>query len=63
MRNRRRYKGVTYVHGIATSGLFTSVTFGKSPVKGVGQSVFTEVGKDLLIKLESGEVGLIKHIS
>jgi len=35
------------------------VTLGKSPVKGVGKGILAEVAEDLLINLESGEVGCL----
>jgi hypothetical protein len=54
---KERVKWVTYVHGIATSGLFTSVALGKSPVEGVGKSVFTQVREHFLVDLKSREVG------
>jgi hypothetical protein len=53
----RKNSGITYVHSIAAGGLFTGVTFGKSPVEGVGKSIFTHVGENLIIDLESGKVG------
>jgi len=46
-----------YIHGITASGLFTSVAFSESPEKSIGQGIFTKVGKDLVINLESREVG------
>jgi hypothetical protein len=33
------------------------VTFSQSPEKRIGESIFTEVGKDLIIDFERGEVG------
>jgi len=45
------------IHGVTTSGDFTSMTFGKSPEESVRQSIFSEVTKDLVVNLEGGEVG------
>ena len=47
----------THVHGVATGRDLAGVTLAESVVEGVGESVLAEVGKDLLINLESGEVG------
>ena len=53
-----RAKGrCAYIHGVTTSGDFTSMTFGKSPEESVRQSIFSEVTKDLVVNLEGGEVG------
>ena len=49
----------THVHGVATGRDLAGVTLAESVVEGVGEGVLAEVGKDLLINLESGEVGLI----
>ena len=48
----------TYVHCITTGGLFASVTFRKSPEKGIGKCIFTEVSKDLIVDFEGRKVGL-----
>jgi hypothetical protein len=37
--------------------LFTSVAFSESPEQRVGQGVLSKVSEDLIIKLESREVG------
>jgi len=47
----------TYIHGITTSRLLTGMAFSESPEEGVGQGVFTEVGKNFVIDLEGGEIG------
>lgn len=51
------YEESTYIHGITTSRLLTGVTFSESPEERVGQSVFAHVGKNLIVNLESREVG------
>jgi hypothetical protein len=48
---------LTYIHRITTSRLFTGVSFSKSPEECIGQSIFAEVGKDLVVNFEGGEVG------
>lgn len=47
----------TYVHGIATGRLLAGVALGKSPIQGVGKAVLAEVGEDVVVSLESGNVG------
>ena len=47
----------THVHGVATGRNLAGVTLAESPVEGVGEGVLAEVAKNLLINLESGEVG------
>lgn len=47
---------MTYVHGISAGRLLAGVTLGQTPVNSVGKRVFPEVGQELLINLESGEV-------
>jgi hypothetical protein len=49
--------GNTYIHSITTSRLLTSMTLGESPEQGVCQGIFAEVGEDLIVNLESSEVG------
>lgn len=49
----------THVHGVATGRDLAGVTLAESPVEGVGEGVLAEVAKNLLINLESGEVGWI----
>lgn len=51
---------ITYVHGVSSRRLLACVTFGKSPVERVGKGVFAEVAKNLIVNLESGEVGCSK---
>ncbi len=46
-----------YIHGVATGRLLAGVALGKSPVEGVGESIFPEVGEELLVDLEGSEVG------
>ena len=45
------------VHGVLTRRLLASVALGQRPVERVGKSVLTEVGENLVLNLESGEVG------
>lgn len=47
---------VTYVHGIPAGRDFTSVALSQTPEDGVGERDFPQVGQELLIDLESGEV-------
>lgn len=44
------------VHGVATSGDFTSVALGESPEQGIGESVLAEVAKNRVIDFKAGEV-------
>lgn len=46
----------TYVHSVSASRLLAGVTLSKTPVDGVGKSVFLQVGQELLVDLESREV-------
>lgn len=46
----------THVHGISAGRLLAGVTLSQTPVDSVGERVFPEVGQELLINLESGEV-------
>jgi hypothetical protein len=47
----------TYIHGITTSRLFTGVSFSKCPEESVGQSIFAEVGENLVIDFKGSKVG------
>jgi hypothetical protein len=47
----------TYVHGISAGRLLAGVTLSESPEEGVGKAVLAEVAENLLINLESGEIG------
>jgi hypothetical protein len=47
----------TYIHGVAAGRDFTGMTLGKSPVERVGKGVLAEVGEQVFIDLERGEVG------
>lgn len=49
----------TYIHSITTSGDFTGVSFSKSPEESVGERIFAHVTKNLIINLESSEVGFV----
>lgn len=46
----------TYVHGISAGRDFASVALSQTPVDGVGERVFSQVGQELLVDLESREV-------
>lgn len=48
---------MTHVHSVATGRNLAGVALGQSPVEGVGKGVLAEVGKQLLVDLEGGEVG------
>lgn len=50
----------TYIHSIPAGRDLAGVALAQSPVERVGKSVFTEVAEELLIDLESGEVGYIE---
>lgn len=54
-------KTVTYVHSVSASRLLTGVTLSKTPVDCVGEGVFLQVGQELLVNLESGEVFWERH--
>ena len=45
------------VHGILTGTLLASVTLSQRPEERVGESVLAEVGENLILDLESREVG------
>jgi hypothetical protein len=45
------------VHGILTGRLLASVTLSQRPEERVGESVLAEVGENLILDLESREVG------
>jgi hypothetical protein len=47
----------THVHGVLTGGDFASVALSKGPEERVGKSVLAEVGQDLVLDLESRELG------
>lgn len=48
---------MTYIHGISAGRLLAGVALGQSPVQGVGKAVLAHVREDLVINLESREVG------
>lgn len=50
---------MTYIHSVTTCGYFTSVAFSKSPEQSVGEGIFAEVGKNLVVNLESRKVGFV----
>jgi hypothetical protein len=45
------------IHSVSSGGLLAGVALGKSPVERVGKTVLSEVAKNLIVNLESGEVG------
>jgi hypothetical protein len=45
------------VHGVLTRRLLASVTLSQRPEERVGESVLAEVGENLVLDLERGEVG------
>ena len=45
------------VHGVLTRRLLASMALGQRPVERVGKGVLTEVGENLVLNLESREVG------
>ena len=45
------------VHGVTAGRLFTRVTLSERPVKGVGQGVLAQVGKDGIVDFVGREVG------
>jgi hypothetical protein len=47
------------VHGVLTRRLLASVALGQRPVERVGKSILAEVGENLVLNLESGEIGCI----
>lgn len=49
-------EGDTHVHSVTAGRLLAGVTLSKSPVKGVGESVFLKVWQLLIVDLESGPV-------
>jgi hypothetical protein len=50
------------VHGVAAGGLLASVALSQSPVEAVGQSVLAQVGQDLVVDFEGGEVGCVTSL-
>jgi len=50
----------TYIHGVSSRGLFTSMTFSQSPEKRIGQSIFPEVGKNFTLDFESRKISFVK---
>jgi hypothetical protein len=46
----------THVHSVLASGLFASVALSKRPEERIGERVLAEVGKDLILDLESSEL-------
>ena len=59
-KTRRRVQGEdgqTHIHGVAAGGDLAGVALGQSPEEGVGKGVLAEVGQQLVINLEGGEVG------
>ena len=57
MRGTGGGNGQTHVHGVAAGGDLAGVALGQSPEDGVGKGVLAEVGEQLVIDLEGGEVG------
>jgi hypothetical protein len=47
---------VTHVHSVLAGGLFASVALGKRPEERVGERILAEIGKHLILDLESGEL-------
>lgn len=47
----------THVHGVAAGRDLAGVTLGKSPVERVGEAVLPQVGDNIILDLEGGEVG------
>lgn len=45
-----------YIHSISSSRLLACVAFSEGPIERVGQCVFTQIGEDLIIDFERGEV-------
>ena len=51
------HPAVTYVHGVLAGRLLAGVTLSQCPEERVGESVLAEVGEDLILNLESRELG------
>ena len=47
----------THIHGVPSGRDLASMTLDQSPVQRVGERVLAHVGEELLVNLESGEVG------
>jgi hypothetical protein len=51
-----RVRNKTHIHGIAASGDFASMTFGKTPVQSIGERVLLQVDENFIFDFEFGVV-------
>ena len=51
------YQIGTHVHSVTTSRNLASVTFCESPEKGIGKSIFFQVGEHLIVDFEFCKFG------
>ncbi len=55
--NKINMASATHIHGLLAGGDLAGVPLGQGPVEGVGEGVLAQVGEELLVDLEGGEVG------